>query len=203
MSERRDRPVYLCPGCGHLPRFTFGPEQAWCGNDIDCRVIVFNPSLRYTEEDLATMHMVDLSGLEPREPGEPLDPRSPWTRRANPEEEHHMPDPRRTTFRRPTTFTAIDPTWYEVIHIDPSDRTVYREPICGYFTMATWSQIGGSQPELLQRPAAGIDIEFAILAQDLGMPVPIGTGSDIWQVSPAGYPDPTPQEIEEHLAGQS
>ena len=32
-----------CPGCGQRPRMRFD-DQAWCGNDTNCRVVLWYPS---------------------------------------------------------------------------------------------------------------------------------------------------------------
>lgn len=38
-------PDYHCPKCGQLSRMVFGPTQAICTNDVDCKVISWNPSI--------------------------------------------------------------------------------------------------------------------------------------------------------------
>lgn len=59
MSERREVPDFDCPACGEPSSFVVSAEQAFCTNTKTCRVIAFNPSLIYTEQDLASMHVID------------------------------------------------------------------------------------------------------------------------------------------------
>jgi hypothetical protein len=64
MSERREVPDFHCPGCGQHAAMVIGTEQATCGNAADCPIIFFNPSLRYSPDDLANAHKVDLGPHE-------------------------------------------------------------------------------------------------------------------------------------------
>jgi hypothetical protein len=43
-------PDYHCPGCGQLSGLAFSPTQAFCTNDVSCKVISWNPSIPPEEQ---------------------------------------------------------------------------------------------------------------------------------------------------------
>lgn len=55
-----DEPDYRCPGCNTESTMVIGPEQALCTNEVDCRVVTFNPSL--PDGGLSQAQVVDLGG---------------------------------------------------------------------------------------------------------------------------------------------
>lgn len=62
MSEHDDvDDRYRCPACGTPARMVIGPTQALCPNDVDCQIIMFNPSL--PDGGMSSPRFIDLRGF--------------------------------------------------------------------------------------------------------------------------------------------
>ena len=56
-----DEPIGLnCPLCGTPATFTIGENQAFCGNDEDCRMLMWDPAQTRAEMDAEGAQEVEL-----------------------------------------------------------------------------------------------------------------------------------------------